>query len=84
MDYDDKEFQGQNLQLAGEGCSKVSPILRPYALPKFDFDDNTLQGHLRFDSLVENEVFLGITSQEDNQTINSRLQRITLQYGTSQ
>ncbi|KAA8522217.1 hypothetical protein F0562_012890 [Nyssa sinensis] len=68
MDYDDKEFQGQNLHLAGEGSSKISPVLRPYALPKFDFDDS-LHGHLRFDSLVENEVFLGIPSQEDNQWI---------------
>ncbi|XP_028063592.1 uncharacterized protein LOC114266865 isoform X2 [Camellia sinensis] len=68
MDYDNNDFQGQNLQLAGEGGSKLSPVLRPYALPKFDFDDG-LQGHLRFDSLVENEVFLGISSQEDNQWI---------------
>ncbi|XP_059645653.1 uncharacterized protein LOC132287151 [Cornus florida] len=68
MDYDDNDFQGQNLHLDGEGSSKFSPVLRPYALPKFDFDDS-LQGHLRFDSLVENEVFLGIPSQEDNQWI---------------
>ncbi|KAA8521366.1 hypothetical protein F0562_012072 [Nyssa sinensis] len=68
MDYDDNDFQGQNLHLAGEGSSKFSPVLRPYALPKFDFDDS-LHGHLRFDSLVENEVFLGIPSQEDNQWI---------------
>ncbi|XP_024984960.1 uncharacterized protein LOC112520708 isoform X2 [Cynara cardunculus var. scolymus] len=68
MAYDDNEFQGQNLHIAGESCSKVSPVLHPYALPKFDFDDS-LQGHLRFDSLIENEVFLGITSQEDNQWI---------------
>ncbi|KAI3821839.1 hypothetical protein L1987_09412 [Smallanthus sonchifolius] len=65
MDYDDDDFQGQNRQLAGEGCSKVSPVLHPYALPKFDFDE-TLHGHLNFNSLVENEVFLG---QEDNQWI---------------
>uniref|UniRef100_A0A5B6ZKG5 Agenet-like domain-containing protein n=1 Tax=Davidia involucrata TaxID=16924 RepID=A0A5B6ZKG5_DAVIN len=68
MDYDDNDFQGQNLSLAGEGSSKFSPVLRPYALPKFEFDDS-LHGHLRFDSLVENEVFLGIPSQEDNQWI---------------
>ncbi|XP_057513316.1 uncharacterized protein LOC130795302 isoform X2 [Actinidia eriantha] len=68
MDYDENDFQGQNLQLAGEESSKFSPVLHPYALPKFDFDDG-LQGHLRFDSLVENEVFLGIPSQEDNQWI---------------
>ncbi|XP_059657578.1 uncharacterized protein LOC132304075 isoform X2 [Cornus florida] len=68
MDYDDNDSQGHNLHLAGEGSSKFSPVLSPYALPKFDFDDS-LQGQLRFDSLVENEVFLGIPSQEDNQWI---------------
>ncbi|KAJ4838545.1 hypothetical protein Tsubulata_032876 [Turnera subulata] len=68
MDYDDNDFQSQNLQLAGEGNNKFPPVLQPYALPKFDFDDN-LQGHLRFDSLVETEVFLGIESNEDNQWI---------------
>nr|XP_043629574.1 mucin-17 isoform X2 [Erigeron canadensis] len=68
MDIDDNDAQDQNLHLTGEGSSKVSPILHPYALPKFEFDDS-LHGHLRFDSLVDNEVFLGITSQEDNQWI---------------
>ncbi|XP_022875433.1 uncharacterized protein LOC111393895 isoform X1 [Olea europaea var. sylvestris] len=68
MDYNDNDYEGQNLHLAGEDSSKISSVLCPYALPKFDFDDS-LQGHLRFDSLVENEVFLGIASQEDNQWI---------------
>nr|XP_048319727.1 uncharacterized protein LOC107430264 isoform X3 [Ziziphus jujuba var. spinosa] len=68
MDYDDNDFQSQNLHLAGEGSTKYPPVLRPYALPKFDFDDS-LQGHLRFDSLVETEVFLGIESNEDNRWI---------------
>ncbi|XP_065632874.1 uncharacterized protein LOC112028026 isoform X5 [Quercus suber] len=68
MDYDDNDFQSQNLHLAGEGSTKFPPVLQPYALPKFDFDDS-LQGHLRFDSLVETEVFLGIESNEDNQWI---------------
>ncbi|XP_052171089.1 uncharacterized protein LOC127787201 isoform X2 [Diospyros lotus] len=68
MDYDDNDFQGQNLQLAGDGSSKFSSVLQPYVIPKFEFDDG-LPGHLRFDSLVENEVFLGIPSQEDNQWI---------------
>ncbi|KAH6822305.1 hypothetical protein C2S53_020375, partial [Perilla frutescens var. hirtella] len=67
MDYNDNDYEGQNLHLAGEESSKIS-VLRPFALPKFDFDDN-LHGHLRFDSLVENEVFLGIPSQEDNHWI---------------
>ncbi|XVF51759.1 hypothetical protein PTKIN_Ptkin04bG0210300 [Pterospermum kingtungense] len=68
MDYDDNDFQSQNLHLAAEGNSKSPSVLRPYALPRFDFDDN-LHGHLRFDSLVETEVFLGIESSEDNQWI---------------
>ncbi|XVE57637.1 hypothetical protein DITRI_Ditri04bG0106000 [Diplodiscus trichospermus] len=68
MDYDENDFQSQNLHLASEGNSKFPPVLRPYALPRFDFDDN-LHGHLRFDSLVETEVFLGIESSEDNQWI---------------
>lgn len=68
MDYEDNEARDQNLHLVGENNSKVSSVLHSYTLPKFDFDDS-LQGHLRFDSLVENEVFLGITSQEDNQWI---------------
>lgn len=70
MDYDDNDFQSQNLHLAGEGNTKFPPVLRPYALPKFDFDES-LQGHLRFDSLVETEVFLGIESNEDNQWIDA-------------
>ncbi|KAG8476837.1 hypothetical protein CXB51_030607 [Gossypium anomalum] len=68
MDYDDNDFQSPNLHLAGEGNNKFPPVLRPYALSKFDFDDN-LHGHLRFDSLAETEAFLGIESGEDNQWI---------------
>ncbi|KAL5186565.1 hypothetical protein HKD37_05G012401 [Glycine soja] len=71
MDYDDNDFQSQNLHLPGEGSTKFPPALRPYALPKFDFDES-LQGHLRFDdSLVETEVYLGIGSNEDNQWIDA-------------
>ncbi|RDX90454.1 hypothetical protein CR513_27676, partial [Mucuna pruriens] len=70
MDYDDNDFQNQNLNLAGEGSTKFPPVLRPYALPKFDFDES-LQANLRFDSLVETEVFLGIESNEDNQWIDA-------------
>ncbi|KAJ7952515.1 Agenet domain protein [Quillaja saponaria] len=69
MDYDDNDFQSQNVHLVGEGSTKFPPVLRPYAIPKFDFDES-LQGHLRFDSLVETEVFLGIESHEDNQWID--------------
>lgn len=68
MDYDENDFQSQSFQLAGEESTKFPPGLRSYALPKFDLDDN-LQVQLRFDSLVETEVLLGIQSQEDNQWI---------------
>ncbi|TYH59290.1 hypothetical protein ES332_D08G213000v1 [Gossypium tomentosum] len=68
MDNDENDSQSHNCHLAGEGNNKFPPVLRPYALPRFDFDDN-LHGHLRFDSLVETEVFLGIESSEDNQWI---------------
>ncbi|XP_012475894.1 uncharacterized protein LOC105792061 isoform X1 [Gossypium raimondii] len=68
MDNDENDSQSHNCHLAGEGNNKFPPVLRPYALPRFDFDDN-LHGHLRFHSLVETEVFLGIESSEDNQWI---------------
>ncbi|EFH44332.1 hypothetical protein ARALYDRAFT_329795 [Arabidopsis lyrata subsp. lyrata] len=68
MDYDDNDFQNQNLHLAGEANNKFPPVLQPYALPKFDFDD-TLNTHLRFDSLGESEAFLGIEGNEDNNWI---------------
>ncbi|KAG7542519.1 Agenet domain plant type [Arabidopsis thaliana x Arabidopsis arenosa] len=68
MDYDDNDFQNQNLHLAAEANNKFPPVLQPYALPKFDFDD-TLNTHLRFDSLGESEAFLGIEGNEDNNWI---------------
>ncbi|KAL8136627.1 hypothetical protein V2J09_002628 [Rumex salicifolius] len=68
MDYDGSDTQGHNLQLTGESRSKSSSVPRPYAFPRFDFEDS-IQGNLRFDSLVESEVFLDIQSQEDNQWI---------------
>ncbi|KAJ8754815.1 hypothetical protein K2173_012739 [Erythroxylum novogranatense] len=79
MDYDDNDFQSQNLHLATEGSNNFPPVLRPYALPKFDFDE-PVHGSLRFDGLVETEIFLGIESNGDNQWIedfshsNSRIQ----------
>ncbi|XP_047337378.1 uncharacterized protein LOC124941148 isoform X2 [Impatiens glandulifera] len=68
MDYDDNDFEDQNHHLTGEGSSKFSPVSKPYALPKFDFSES-LHSQLRFDSLVEDEVFLRIPSQEDNHWI---------------
>ncbi|GMH09544.1 hypothetical protein Nepgr_011385 [Nepenthes gracilis] len=67
MDYDDNDAQCHNLKLVGEGRSKSS-VLRPYDFPKFDLDDS-LPVHLRFDSLVGIDVFLGIQNQEENQWI---------------
>ncbi|GMJ15073.1 hypothetical protein HRI_005176500 [Hibiscus trionum] len=40
MDYDDNDLQSPNLHLAGEGNNKFPPVLCPYALPRFDFEDN--------------------------------------------
>ncbi|KAL5728346.1 hypothetical protein ACHQM5_001442 [Ranunculus cassubicifolius] len=68
MDHEDNDFQSQGFQLAVEEGSKFPPVSHSYSLPKFDLDD-TLQVHLRFDSLVESEVLLGIQSQEENQWI---------------
>ncbi|XP_074326253.1 protein SWOLLEN 1-like isoform X2 [Apium graveolens] len=68
MDYDNDDSQDHSHWLSGEKSSKPPPVLCPYDLPKFDFDDN-LQTQLDFDPLVENEVFLGISTQEDNQWI---------------
>ncbi|KAK9059229.1 hypothetical protein SSX86_021848 [Deinandra increscens subsp. villosa] len=68
MDIDDTDAQDQNLHIVGEGSSKVSSVSHSYSLPRFEFDDS-LQGHIRFDNLVDNEAFLEITSQEDNHWI---------------
>ncbi|KAF9615921.1 hypothetical protein IFM89_027167 [Coptis chinensis] len=68
MDYEDNDFHSQTFQLAGEENIKFSPGLHSYSLPKFDLDD-TLQAHLRFDSLVDSEALLGIHGQEENQWI---------------
>ncbi|KAK8968833.1 hypothetical protein KSP40_PGU002019 [Platanthera guangdongensis] len=59
MDYDDNDFQSQNFHIVGE--DKFSASLRSFALPKFELDE-----HLRFDSLVEEEVLLGIQGPENN------------------
>ncbi|XP_020247213.1 uncharacterized protein LOC109824977 isoform X1 [Asparagus officinalis] len=64
MDYDEIDFQSQNFQLVGEE-NKFPPSLRSFPLPKFDFDEH-LQVHLRFDSLAETDVLLGIQGQDNN------------------
>jgi hypothetical protein len=65
MDHDDTEFQSQNFQIAGEDNSKFPSGLRPFALPKLDIEDQ-LQGHLRFDNLIDSEVFFNVQGHESN------------------
>ncbi|XP_062205069.1 uncharacterized protein LOC133907076 isoform X2 [Phragmites australis] len=65
MDHDDNDFQSQNFQLAGEDNSKFPPGLRPSALPELDIDDQ-LQGHLRFDNLIDSEVFYSVQGHESS------------------
>ncbi|KAK1274094.1 hypothetical protein QJS04_geneDACA012462 [Acorus gramineus] len=68
MDYDDNEFQSQNFQLVGEDSSRFPPVFHPCPFPKYDLDEH-LHDHLRFDSLVESDIFLGIQGQVENHWI---------------
>ncbi|CAL4940592.1 unnamed protein product [Urochloa decumbens] len=65
MDHDDTDFQSQNFKLAGEDSSRFPSGLRPFALPKLDIEDQ-LQGHLRFDNLIDSEVFFSVQGHESN------------------
>ncbi|AQL05572.1 G2484-1 protein [Zea mays] len=65
MDHDDTDFQSQNFQLAGVGSSKFPSGLRPFALPKLDIEDQ-LQGHLRFDNLIDSEAFFSVQGHENS------------------
>ncbi|KAJ6851375.1 uncharacterized protein M6B38_258700 [Iris pallida] len=65
MDYDDSEFQNQSFQLVGEENNKFPSSLQSFALPKIDIDEH-LQVHLRFDSLVDTDILLGIQGQDNN------------------
>ncbi|OEL38203.1 hypothetical protein BAE44_0000778 [Dichanthelium oligosanthes] len=65
MDNDDTDFHSQNFQLAGEDSSRFPSGLRPFALPKLDIEDQ-LQGHLRFDNLIDSEVFFSVQGHESN------------------
>ncbi|KAL6007803.1 hypothetical protein ACLOJK_033305 [Asimina triloba] len=69
MDYNDSDFPSQNFQLGGEDSNKFPPGFRSYALPKFDLDES-LQVHLRYDTLVETDILLGIQNQEENRWID--------------
>ncbi|CAN6477919.1 unnamed protein product [Victoria cruziana] len=68
MDYDGNEFASRNTQLVGEEDSKFPPGLRSFALPKFDLDEH-LQVHLRFDTLGETGILLGISNQTEEHWI---------------
>ncbi|CAN6305892.1 unnamed protein product [Urochloa humidicola] len=65
MDHDDTDFQSQNFLLAGEDSSRFPSGLRPFALPKLDIEDQ-LQGHLRFDNLIDSEAFFSVQGHESN------------------
>ncbi|WVZ57611.1 hypothetical protein U9M48_007974 [Paspalum notatum var. saurae] len=65
MDHDDADFQRQNFQLAGEDSSKFPSGLRPFALPKLDIEDQ-LQGHLRFDNLIDSEAFFSVQGHRNS------------------
>ncbi|URE05726.1 CCT motif [Musa troglodytarum] len=65
MDYDDNDFQNQNFQLIEEDNDGFPQNLQSYAPPKFDIDDH-FQAHLRFDSLSETGLLLGIQGEENN------------------
>ncbi|KAJ1383673.1 hypothetical protein SESBI_43211, partial [Sesbania bispinosa] len=52
MDYDDNDFQSQNLHLAGEGSTKFPPVLRPYALPNNE-DNQWIDTYSRGGSGIE-------------------------------
>ncbi|XP_042457047.1 uncharacterized protein LOC122041438 isoform X2 [Zingiber officinale] len=65
MDCDDSDFQSQNFQIIGEDNDGFPQSLQSYDPPKFDIDDH-FQSHLRFDSLAESRLFLGIQGEENN------------------
>ncbi|PVH32372.1 hypothetical protein PAHAL_9G386600 [Panicum hallii] len=65
MDHDDSDFQSQNFQLVGEDSNRFPSGLRPFTLPKLDIEDQ-LQGHLRFDNLIDSEAFFSVQGHESN------------------
>ncbi|KAK3153281.1 hypothetical protein QOZ80_2BG0170190 [Eleusine coracana subsp. coracana] len=65
MDHDDNDIQSPNFQLAGENSSKFSSGFQPFALQKLDID-NQLQNHLRFDNLIDSEVFFNIQGHDSS------------------
>ncbi|GJM91451.1 hypothetical protein PR202_ga07822 [Eleusine coracana subsp. coracana] len=65
MDHDDNDIQSPNFQLAGENNSKFSSGFQPFALQKLDID-NQLQNHLRFDNLIDSEVFFDVQGHDSS------------------
>ncbi|RLN16291.1 uncharacterized protein C2845_PM02G20210 [Panicum miliaceum] len=65
MDHDDSDFQSQNFQLVGEDSNRFPSGLRPFTLPKLDIEDQ-LQGHLRFDNLIDSDAFFSVQGHGSN------------------
>ncbi|KAL4178691.1 hypothetical protein AMTRI_Chr13g116350 [Amborella trichopoda] len=68
MDYDDNEFQSQDIEPLSDDNTKFPSGLRSYTLPKFDLDEPL---HVRFDSLGEAGVLLGIQNQTEDHWIEA-------------
>ncbi|XP_074561686.1 protein SWOLLEN 1-like isoform X2 [Curcuma longa] len=82
MDCDDSDFQSQNFQLIGEDNDGFPQSLQSYDPPKFDIDDH-FQSHLRFDSLAESRLFLGIQGEENNWIEEFSPRHSTAEFGSS-
>ncbi|XP_042435257.1 uncharacterized protein LOC122021230 isoform X1 [Zingiber officinale] len=82
MDCDDSDFQSQNFHLIGEDNDGFPQSLQSYDPPKFDIDDH-FQSHLRFDSLAESRLFLGIQGEENNWIEEFSPRHSTAEFGSS-
>ncbi|XP_009400640.2 uncharacterized protein LOC103984704 isoform X2 [Musa acuminata AAA Group] len=81
MDCDDNDFQNENFQLIGEDNDGFPRSLQSYA-PKFDIDDH-FQTHLRFDSLAETGLLLGIQGEENNWIEEFSPRNSAIEFGSS-
>ncbi|CAL9086665.1 unnamed protein product, partial [Musa textilis] len=81
MDCDDNDFQNENFQLIGEDNDGFPRSLQSYA-PKFDIDDH-FQTHLRFDSLSETGLLLGIQGEENNWIEEFSPRNSAIEFGSS-
>ncbi|WOL06241.1 hypothetical protein Cni_G14973 [Canna indica] len=82
MDCDDNDFQNQNFQLIGEDNDEFPRSLQPYDPPKFEIDDH-FHSHLRFDSLAETGLFLGIQGEENNWIEEFSPRNTAIEFGSS-